>query len=407
MRRSLTVGLALALVAALLTWPAQAQSGPLRLLGEYSFEAGRTFQDTAIGGLSGLAYDAGRDVYYAVSDDRGEKQAPRFYTVQIDLDGSGIRNVRFLDVTTLDSDAGTPGIQPYELNDSDLEDIQLIGDELLISSERDKNGRPWIRRFALDGTLLGDLPMPERFLTATEPGPDGRPRVVRGVRTNLGHEGMALVPSGRTLITANEEALAQDGPIATLTAGTNVRLTRWELSGADARPTAEYVYATEKIFAEPRPADQFADNGVSAMLWVRHLLPEYDLLIMERSFATGVGNDVSIYGVALADAMDVSGLNALPSPFAGRVVRKTRLANMAELGVAADNLEALALGPRLPNGKPSLIVMSDDNFSAFVPPQVNQFLLFEVDVPAAPAPAPPSTPAPAPAPAPVQVPTSR
>src|SRR5215210_9431776 len=176
MRRAWTFAVAAALATVLLAWPAQAQSGPLRLLGEYSFEAGRTFQDTTIGGLSGLTYDAGRNVYYAVSDDRGEKQAPRFYTLQIDLDGSGIKDVRFLGVTTLDSDANTPGIQPYELNDSDLEDIQLVGNELLISSERDKNGRPWIRRFALDGTLLGELPLPDRFLTVNEPGPDGRPR---------------------------------------------------------------------------------------------------------------------------------------------------------------------------------------------------------------------------------------
>jgi hypothetical protein len=381
MRRMLTLGTALGLAALLLAWPAHAQSRPLRLLNEYSFEAGRTFQDTTIGGLSGLAYDAGRGVYYAVSDDRGEKQAPRFYTLQIDLDGGGIRDVRFLGVTTLDSDAAAPGIQPYELNDVDPEDVQLRGNELLISSERDRNGRPWIRRFALDGSLLGELPLPERFLTVNEPGPDDRPRVVRGVRTNLGHEGMALTPTGLTLFTANEEALAQDGPIATLTAGTNVRVTRWELTGADARPTSEYVYTTERIFAEPRPADQFADNGVSAMLWIRHLLPECDLLVLERSFATGVGNDVSIYGVTLTDATDVAGLDALPSPLGGRVASKTRLANMAELGIAADNLEALALGPRLPNGKPSLLVMSDDNFRAFVPPQVNQFIAFEIDGP--------------------------
>ncbi len=382
MRRMLTLGAAIGLAALLLAWPAHAQSGPLRRLNELSFEAGRTFQDTTIGGLSGLTYDAGRGVYYAISDDRGEKQAPRFYTLQIDLEGGGIRDVRVVGVTTLDSDINTPGVQPYETNDIDAEDLQLFGNELLISSERDRNGRPWIRRFALDGTLLGELPMPERFLTVTEQGPDGRPRVVRGVRTNLGHEGMALTPSGLTLFTANEEALAQDGPIATLTAGTNVRVTRWELGGAEARPTSEYAYATEKIFAQPQPADQFADNGVSAMLWVRHLLPEYDLLVMERSFATGVGNDVSIYGVTLTDATDVSQLDALPSPFSGRVASKTRLVNMAEVGIVADNLEALALGPRLPDGKASLILMSDDNFSAFVPPQVNQFIAFEIDAPA-------------------------
>ena len=381
MRRVLTLGLAAALAASMLTWPAYAQPGALRLLGEYSFEAGRTFQDTTVGGLSGLTYDTARGVYYAISDDRGEKQAPRFYTLRIDLDGGGINDVRFLAVTTLDGDPTMPGVQPYEQNDTDLEDIQLLGSELLISSERDKNGRPWIRRFGLDGALLGELPMPERFLTVNEPGPDGRPRVVRGVRTNLGHEGMTLTPSGLTLFTANEEALAQDGPIATLTAGTNVRVTRWELDGTEARPSGEFVYTADRIFAEPRPSDQFADNGVTSLLWVRHLLPDYDLLVLERGFATGVGNDVSIYGVTLTDATDVSTGDALPSPFDGRVASKTRLANMAELGISADNLEALALGPRLPSGKPSLIVMSDDNFSAFVPPQVNQFLLFEIDAP--------------------------
>ena len=166
-----------------------------------------------------------------------------------------------------------------------------------------------------------------------------------------------------------------------------MRVTRWELNGGEARPAGEYVYSTEKIFSQPQPADQFADNGVSAMLWVRHLLPDYDMLVLERSFATGVGNDVSIFGVTLTDATDVSGLDALPSPFGGRVVRKTRLVNMAELGINADNLEGLALGPRLPNGRPSLIVMSDDNFSTFVPPQVNQFILFELNTPAGAGPA--------------------
>ena len=47
-----------------------------------------------------------------------------------------------------------------------------------------------------------------------------------------------------------------------------------------------------------------------------------------------------------------------------------------QVGVTPDNVEAMALGPRLPNGRPSLILMSDDNLSAT---QRNQFLLFEID----------------------------
>ncbi len=360
--------------------PAGAQVSPLRLLGEHAFPSKGEFAGTTVGGLSGITYDAARGVYYAVCDDRGEFQAPRFYTLRIALGMGGIGNVQIVGVTTLDSDAAAPGVQPYERNDSDLEDILLLPDDtLLISSERDLKGRPWIRRFTLDGVLLDELAQRERFVTVTETGPDNRPVVVRGTRTNLGYEGMTITPDGATLYTANEEALAQDGPIATLTGGTNIRIVEYDLRAERARPGAERVYQAEKLFAQPNPPTAFGDNGVTAFAWIKHLLPRYDLLALERSFATGVGNDVNIYGVRLADAQDVSSLDALPSPFTGRMVAKTLLVNMARVGVTADNLEGMTLGPRLPNGKASLLVISDDNFSAFDPPQVNQFLLFEID----------------------------
>ena len=382
MRSARAVALATALVLAVLPWPpslTSAETEPLRLRGEFSFPSKTEFAGTTVGGLSGIAYDARRGVYYAISDDRGEQQAPRFYTLEIDFGEDGIRNVRIVNVTTLDSDAATPGIQPYERGDPDPEEIVLLpNDELLISSERDRNGRPWIRRFALDGSLLGELPLPDKFLPVFEKDQEGRDVVVRGVRTNLGFEGMTLADDGATLYVANEGALGQDGPVATRAAGTNVRIVRYDLGGA-AQPGPEYVYGAERVFADPSPPTAFADNGVTALTWIRPLLPDYDLLAMERSFATGVGNDVSIYGVRLADAEDVAGSSELPSPFVGRTVHKTRLANMAQLGIVADNLEGMTLGPRLPSGKASLIVISDDNFGAFDPPQVNQFILFEVD----------------------------
>ena len=39
----------------------------------------------------------------------------------------------------------------------------------------------------------------------------------------------------------------------------------------------------------------------------------------------------------------------------------------------------MTYGPALPNGKPSLIIVSDDNFSTAGAVQVNQFLLFELN----------------------------
>jgi hypothetical protein len=115
------------------------------------------------------------------------------------------------------------------------------------------------------------------------------------------------------------------------------------------------------------------------MLWSRGVLPEFDVLVMERAFAAGVGNEVNIYGVRLSGADDVSSVAALPQPFSGRTVEKTLLVSMAAAGVTPDNLEGMSFGPRLPDGRTALIVISDDNFNDVN--QIGQFLLFEVGSP--------------------------
>jgi hypothetical protein len=373
---ALSLGLVLALAGAP---EAAAADERLRLLGEYSFPSGLDFQGTTVGGLSGIAYDAERNLYYVVSDDRGELQPPRFYGLEIDADLTGISDVRVVAVTTLDADASAEGIQPYEENGADSEDIVLApSGDLIVSSERDPQRRPWLRRFGLDGGLIGELPIPERFVPASQPSPDGASVQVRGVRNNLGFEGVALSADGGALYVANEEALAQDGPLSGLDAGTVVRVLRYDLSPSGWQPAAEVAYQTEKIFAAPEPSGAPAVNGVSTMLAVGHLWPEFDLLVMERAFSTGVGNDVWLFGVQLAGAHSTAEMPALPSPFTGVPASKTPLLRMSDIGVTADNLEGMTYGPALPNGKPSLIIVSDDNFSTAGAVQVNQFLLFEL-----------------------------
>jgi hypothetical protein len=49
---------------------------------------------------------------------------------------------------------------------------------------------------------------------------------------------------------------------------------------------------------------------------------------------------------------------------------------MDTLGRWVDNVEGATLGPRLPNGKRSLLFVTDDNFSE---QERTQFFLFEVD----------------------------
>jgi hypothetical protein len=52
------------------------------------------------------------------------------------------------------------------------------------------------------------------------------------------------------------------------------------------------------------------------------------------------------------------------------------LFNMDVLGREIYNIEGATFGPLLPNGKRTLVFVSDDNFSA---KEKTQFLLFEVE----------------------------
>ncbi|MBA3338703.1 MAG: esterase-like activity of phytase family protein, partial [Geodermatophilaceae bacterium] len=72
-------------------------------IGEEILPTGLMFEGTEVGGLSGLAYDAALDVYYAISDDRSQLQPARFYTLQIDLSAGALDDgdVAVIEVTTL------------------------------------------------------------------------------------------------------------------------------------------------------------------------------------------------------------------------------------------------------------------------------------------------------------------
>ncbi len=54
----------------------------LRFLGQQVIPTGTRFQETEVGGLSSIAYDKRRHVFYALSDDQTNV---RFYTLRIDV----------------------------------------------------------------------------------------------------------------------------------------------------------------------------------------------------------------------------------------------------------------------------------------------------------------------------------
>ena len=84
---------------------------------------------------------------------------------------------------------------------------------------------------------------------------------------------------------------------------------------------------------------------------------------MERSFSVG----------APGHGQHDPALRRGPDRPAAATARKTLLLDLDDLGIPLDNVEGMTFGPRLPDGRRSVVLVSDDNFAAS---QFTQFLLF-------------------------------
>jgi 3-phytase len=329
--------------------PAVAKGPPvdLQFRGQAIVPTGTTFQGTTVGGLSSITFDERRGVYYALSDDPSQFQPARFYTVGLDIGDGRLSDgdVHFEGVTTLRA----PGGQPYAPFSLDPEGLALTKDrELILTSEGFTNNLidPFVRRYALDGAFLGSLPVPQPFLTTANHS--------SGVRPNLGFESAGVPPNGRFLFTATENALFQDGPAATVDSGSPGRILRYNLQTG--RLDRQWFYETDPVAEPPVPASQFSVNGLVELLPLNN---EF-MLAMERSFsvgAPGTGNTIKLYKVSLT----------------GGRAEKTLLLDLDDLGIPLDNVEGMTFGPRLPDGRRSVVLVSDNNFAAS---QFTQFLLF-------------------------------
>jgi 3-phytase len=344
-------------------------------LGEVTFPTSFQFEGTTVGGLSGIAYDHENGVYYSISDDRSPDA--RFYTLDINLSDGSLDDggVSFLDFTTLLDANGNP----FPNLSLDPEGIALTDDgTVYISSEGEVNpaqGRvfnPFVREFNLaTGRQVSSLPIPSKFL----PNPG-----VSGIRNNAAFESLTITPNQRYLFTATENALVQDGPAASLTDESPSRIIQYDL--VTGKPVKEFVYFTDPVAAEPDPAGSFSTNGLVELLAIDNT---GTLLALERSFSTGVGNSIKLYQVQTQGAVDVSSLNSVDGLEPDPAVEKKLLLDFADLGITLDNIEGITLGPKLADGRQSLIVVSDNNFSAT---QTTQILAFAIDIDTTPAAAP-------------------
>jgi hypothetical protein len=345
------------------------------LIGTVNIPTGTQFEGTEIGGLSSITYDNARAVYYAISDDQGTIDPVRYYTLDIDLfDGQlDPGDITFLDVTIILDPSGAP----YAPASLDPEGLTLAHEgSLYFSSEgfaaRTPPVDPFINRLNLNGRHNRSLVIPDKFL------PDGTG--AQGVRSNLGFESLNITPDQKTLVTASEGALAQDGPAANLGQSSFARILEYRLGSG--KPGNEYVYVVNPVAETPVPPDQFRVNGLVELLPLDNL---GTMLALERSFSVGAeggGNTIWLYEIQTQGATDVSGKFSLLNESFTPVTKRLILNVETDLGIEPDNIEGMAFGPALPDGRLPLILVSDNNFAAN---QTTQFIVLAVELEATPA----------------------
>jgi hypothetical protein len=323
-----------------------------------------TFQKTTIGGLSGITYDPKKNLYYTISDDRGKKAPARFYTLKIDLTKGKLTNgdVVPVSVTTLLNENG----QKFTPGETDTEGIALTSkDTVFISSEGDVSQliNPFIQEFSLSsGKEITTLPISKKFL----PDKNGK----QGIRNNLGFESLTITPNEKNLFTATENALIQDGSEAKPNTSSSCRILQYNLLTKQLEK--EFLYQTEPVTPLLDISKHFA-SGLPDLLAVDN---RGNFLSLERTF-TGLGFYIGLFQVSLEEADDIHNIDNIKQADTKSIkpVQKKLLLDLRKLDVLVDNIEGLTLGSKLPDGQPSLILVSDNNFNSLQRTQILAFRL--------------------------------
>ena len=345
----------------------------LKFIGEYDIPHNQVFQNTTIGGLSGIDFDSGNDIYYLISDDRSSINPARFYSARIFLNEKGIDSVRFISVNNLLQPGGTiyPNTKQDPFHTPDPEAIRLNKktNQLVWSSEGERIikkdtiilGDPSVNIISLDGNHIDSFILPSNMHMQS---------IQKGPRHNGTFEGISFTADYNKLFVSLEEPLFEDGPRAGLhDSSAWVRIIQFDVKSR--RPEAQYAYKIDPVAYAATPPGAFKINGITDILAMNN----HQLLVMERSFSTGrKGCTIKIYQADLKNAPDVSGVTSLGSNTIKSFSKKLLL-NMDDLGIYTDNIEGMTLGPRLPNGLQTLIFIADNNFSK---DEITQFLLFEI-----------------------------
>ncbi len=261
---------------------------PIIFLGQHIIPFNKIVDSTIVGGISSIDYHKG--LWYLLSDDRSEYNNARFYEATILYNAIGIDSIIFNKTVFLQTDGG----QNYEKNSIDPEALRFnpATESILYTSEggrKEVNKAPFIREAEPTGQLRKTFKIPAYFNFFDSV----------GLRRNGGLESLAI--ENDTIIWfANELPLMEDGEVPAYKQEKRpVRLVRFDIKNNEA--IEAFPYMIEPVQAEAVPKTAFNINSVTELL----ALSSTRLLVLERSYITGVGNYVKLFEVNTAGATDI------------------------------------------------------------------------------------------------------
>ena len=289
--------------------------------------------------LSGITWAGGTN-YYAVSDDAFTNEVG-LYPMTLELASNG------LSVVSCTISSPTNRIQLTKAYDLEAVVFDAANGTVWAADET----RHTVKEYRLsDGAALRALSLPDDL---------------RHTRSNLGIESLTLSTDGKTLWTCTEEALPCDGARSSPTNGTTVRLLKY------IRPTAHddftlagsFPYTTD-AWCKPHDFRGKGRRGVSGLC----ALPDGSLLVLERELSFG-GNSAL---TALSTASLFFAVYRVDPTSGGTrscasEIRKEKLADGGGNVFASGNYEGICLGPRLPDGSWSILLVSDAGDGASPP----------------------------------------
>ncbi|WP_339646597.1 esterase-like activity of phytase family protein [uncultured Salegentibacter sp.] len=335
----------------------------LRYLDDVVLPQNLEVEETKVGGLSGIDFYNGK--YYLVCD---QASNPRVYKAEIPLLNRSIDTVLITEVIKLNRNH-----EFYKQHTPDLEGFRFDAEknELVLSAEGSiQNGKdPSVFHISTKGEFLSAYEIPEYFKASGEQKP----------RNNGVFEGLAESFDKKAYWVAMELPLEKDGPKPKIYATNSpVRITKYNKNTQ--KPERQFAYKLDGI--SKFPINWFAVNGVTEILEYA----EDKFLVLERAYSAGYGsngNTVKIFDVDASEATNTLALENLRKSnyqyAEKRLVFDFKSVKNFLTEETIDNIEGMTFGPDLLNGKKSLLLVSDDNFSSFSD-QITQFILLELEI---------------------------